>query len=130
MFVLDSQIVFRLAEDPDFRCRCLGNARAIDGRPCVEVQLADGKVNVIDNFVYLGDCIYPGGDCEVATIKDAALDGENLEKRYPSQAIPLNTRGQMYNSCARGMMLYSSEGWALRQKDKKCLECSERAMLL
>ena len=29
--------------------------QAIDGRPCVEVQLADGKLDVVDNFVYLGD---------------------------------------------------------------------------
>ena len=53
-----SNIPGRLAEDPDFRCRsCLGNARAVDGRPCVEVQLADGKLDVVDNFVYLGGCI-------------------------------------------------------------------------
>ena len=33
-----SDIQGRLAEDPDFRCRrCLGNARAIDGRSYVEV---------------------------------------------------------------------------------------------
>ena len=74
MFVLGSQKVFCipgiLVEDPDFRCRrCLGNARAIDGRPCVEVQLADGKLDVADNFVCLGDCICPGRCCELATIK-------------------------------------------------------------
>ena len=45
-------------------------------------------------------------------------------------AISLKTRGQMYNSCVRGTMLYSSECWALRQEDKKRLERSERAMLL
>ena len=56
-----SDITSRLVEDPDFRCRrCLGNARAIDGKPCVEVQLADGKFDVVDNFVYHGDCIGPG----------------------------------------------------------------------
>ena len=65
-----SSIPGRLVEDPDFRCRrCLGNARAINGRPCVEAQLADGKLDVVDNFVYLGDCICPGGACELATIK-------------------------------------------------------------
>ena len=52
----------RVVEDLNFRCRrCLGNGGAIDGRPCVEVQLADGKLNVVDNFVYLGDRICPGG---------------------------------------------------------------------
>ena len=40
-----SHIPGRLVEDPNFRCRRrFGNARAIDGRPCVEVQLADGKL--------------------------------------------------------------------------------------
>ena len=57
-------------EDPDFRCRrCLGNAQEIDGRPCVEIQLGDEKPDAVDNFVYLGDCISPGGYCELATIK-------------------------------------------------------------
>ena len=60
----------RLVEDPDFRCRtCLGNARAINGRRCVEFQLADGKLDVVDNFNYLSDCICPGRGCEFATIK-------------------------------------------------------------
>ena len=39
-----SNIPGRLSKDPDFTCGCLGNAKAIDERPCVEVQLADGKV--------------------------------------------------------------------------------------
>ena len=37
------------------------------GRPCVEVQLwlADGKLGIVDTFVCLGDCICPGGGCEL-----------------------------------------------------------------
>ena len=59
-----SDIPRRLVEDPDFRCRrCLGNARAIGKRPCVDVHLS----------VYLGDCICPGGGCELE---------ENLEISY------------------------------------------------
>ena len=38
-------------------------------RPCVEIQLGDEKLDAVDNFVYLGDCISPGGYCELATIK-------------------------------------------------------------
>ena len=65
-----SDIPVRLVEDPDFRCRrCLGNAQEIDGRPCVKIQLGDEKLDAVDNFVYLGDCISPGGYCELATIK-------------------------------------------------------------
>ena len=35
----------------------------------MEVQLGDGKLDVVDNFVYIGDCICLGGGCELATIK-------------------------------------------------------------
>ena len=65
-----SDIPDRLVEDPDFRCRrCIGNARAINGRPCVEVQLAVGRLGVADNFVYLGECSCSGEGCELTTIK-------------------------------------------------------------
>ena len=65
-----SDIPGKVVEEPDFSCkRCLGNARAIDRRHCVELQLPHGKLDVVDNFVYHGDCIFPGGGCELATIK-------------------------------------------------------------
>ena len=65
-----SDIPGQVVEDPDFSCkRCLGNAQAIDRRRCVELQLAHSKLDVVDNFVYHGDCIFPGRGCELATIK-------------------------------------------------------------
>ena len=70
-------------------------------------------------------------ECELPLLRDAALHRENLESSYLCcKAISLNTHGQMYNSCVRGAMLYSSECWDLRKEDKKRLEGSERAMLL
>ena len=129
-----SDIPGRLVENPDFRCRrYLGNTLAIDGRPCVEVQLGDGKLDVVDKFVYLGDCICPGGGCELSTIKTCCSAWGEFRELLPlltCKAISLNTRGQMYNSSVRGTMLYSLECWALRQVDKKGLERRERPMLL
>ena len=78
-----SYVPSRLVQDSDFRCRRgLGSAQAIDGRPCVQVQLADGKPGVVDNFVYLGDCFCLSGGCE-PVLKNAALHGENSENSYP-----------------------------------------------
>ena len=48
----------------------------------------------------------------------------------PGFSVEGKTADQMYNSCFRGTMLYSSECWALRKEYKKRLEHSERAMLL
>ena len=65
--------------DPDFRCkRCLGTAQAIDGRLCTEVQL-----DAVDNFVYLDDCICPGGGFELATIKRCHSALGRLENSCP-----------------------------------------------
>ena len=129
-----SDITGRLVEDPDFRYRrCLGNAGAIDERPCIEVQLADNKPDEVENFVYLGDCNCPGGGCDLPTIKRCCSElgrFRELLSLLTCKAISLKTCGQMYNSCVRGTILCSSECWALRQEDMKCLEHSERAMLL
>ena len=35
----------------------------------MEVQLADGKLDVVDNFAYLCDCICLGRGCDLASIK-------------------------------------------------------------
>ena len=59
-------------------------------------------------------------DVEVVSLpllQDRAEHEENLEKIYLCKAISLNILGQMYNSCVRGMMLYSSKCWALRQEE-------------
>ena len=67
-----SAVPGRLVEDSDFRCsRCICNAQAFDGRSSVEAQPADGKLDVVDNFVYLDNCICPGGGCELATVSAA-----------------------------------------------------------
>ena len=91
-----SDIPGRLVEDPNFRCgRCLGNARAIDRRPCVEVQLADRKVDVADDFVYLGDCICLGEGCELATNKTCRSAWGTFRELLPLltfRAIFFNTR--------------------------------------
>ena len=110
-----SNIPARLVEDPEFRCRrCLGNAQAIDGRSCVEAQLADWKLDVVNNFVYIGDCICLGGDCELATIKRCHSAWGKFRELSPlltCKAISLNTRGQMCNCSVRGTS--HQNGWPL-----------------
>ena len=73
-----SDIPGRLVEDPHFRCRrCLGNAQAIDGRPCIEFQLANDKLDVVGNFICLS------GGCEIVTIKRCHSAWDSLENCYP-----------------------------------------------
>ena len=49
----------RPTEDPNFRFRsCFGNPQAIDRRPGVKVQCADGKIDLVDKCVYLGETVF------------------------------------------------------------------------
>ena len=65
-----NMIASRLVEGPDFMCRtCLGNARKIDGRACVQVQLADDKLNLGGSFFYLAECICLGVGYELVAIE-------------------------------------------------------------
>ena len=74
----------RVVKDPEFRFRrCLGNGRAIDGRPCVEVQLPQGKIDVVDNFVYFGILVTVFEVVSLPLLRDATQHGENLENSYP-----------------------------------------------
>ena len=94
----------RLFEDPVFRCRCLRSAQAIDGRPCVAVEISGGKLDVVDNFIYLGDCTCPVGGCELATTNRC----RSPWRKFRELLLLLTCKQcQMYNSCVRGIMLCS-----------------------
>ena len=80
--------IFSCMKNPGFGCRrCLRNARPIDGKPCVNDQLADGKLDVVDNFVYLLDRICAGGGCELATIKRYRPALGKFTKLFPFKQV-------------------------------------------
>ena len=59
-----SGIKGRLLRESEFTCaRCLGTARAIDGRQSLEVDVGNEKLEVVPEFCYLGDMLSAGGGC-------------------------------------------------------------------
>ena len=58
-----------MLRESEFTCaRCLGTARAIDGRHSLEVEVGNEKLEVVPEFCYLGDMLSAGGGCELAAI--------------------------------------------------------------
>ena len=54
-----------LRPDSESRCaRCLGTARAIDGRQFSEVEAGKEKLGVVPEFCYLGEMLSAGGGCD------------------------------------------------------------------
>ena len=67
-----SDIPGKVVEEPDFSCkRCLGNARAIDRRRCVELQLPHGKLDVVDNLSIMVTVFFQVEVVSLPLLKDA-----------------------------------------------------------
>ena len=122
-----------LHPDPDFRCaRCLGKARPIDGRLVKEVQVDDEKVEAVPEFCYLGDMLSAGGGCELAAVtrcKSAWGKFRQLLPLLTNRNLPLLTRGRVYSTCVRSVMLHAAETWAMTVATLNRLRRNDRAMI-
>lgn len=114
-----------------FRCKsCIGD-EIVDKRiePREEME---GGVEMVDNFVYLGDCIDAAGGCSRAIVgrvrsgwkKFRELSGVLCGKRWS-----LKMKGTVYKTCVRTVMIYGGETWAMRKEDEAVLRRAERAMI-
>ena len=80
-----------------------------------EVQVDDEKVEAVPEFCYLGDIISAGGGCELAAVtrcKSAWGKFQQLLPHLTTRNLPLLTRGRVYSTCVRSVMLHGAETWA------------------
>ena len=123
----------QLVEDPTYRCaRCLGVARAIDGRPMESVMVGDDSLEVVDSFCYLGDMLCAGGGCSLAVttrVKTAWKKFRELSPVLTTRHLSPKTRGRIYNTCVRSAMLHASETWPLTKPILLRLIRNDRAMI-
>ena len=122
-----------LHPDPDFRCaRCLGKARSIDGQTVKEVKVDDEKLEVVPEFCYLGDMLSAGGGCELAAETHCKCARGKFCQLLPlltNRNVPLVTRGRVYSTCVRSVMLHAAETWAMTAATLNRLRRNDRAMI-
>ena len=112
--------------ESEFTCaRCLGTARVIDGRQSLEVEVGNEKLEVAPEFCYLGDMLSAGGGCELA----ARGKFRQLLLLLTNRQVPLLTRGKVYSSCVRSVMLHAAETWAMKADTLNRLRRNDRAMI-
>ena len=96
-----------------FRCvRCLETARAIDEREVSEVEVGNEKLGVVQEFCYLGDMLSAGGGCELAAITRCKCAWGKFRQLLPlltNRHLPFLTRGKVYSSCVRSVMLHAAD---------------------
>ena len=122
-----------LHPEPEFRCaRCLGTARAIDESEVSEVEVGNEKLEVVPEFCYLGDMLSAGGGCELAAITRCKCAWGKFHQLLPlltNRHLPLLTRGKVYSSCVRSVMLHAAETWAMKVDTLNRLRRNDRAMI-
>ena len=122
-----------LHPDPEFRrARCLGTARAIYEREVSEVEVGNEKLEVLPEFCYQGDMLSAGGGCELAAITRCKCAWGKFCQLHPlltNLHLPLLTRGKVYSSCVRSVMLHAAETWAMKVDTLNRLLCNDRAMI-
>ena len=127
-----SGIKGRLLPDSVLRCaRCLGTARAIDERQSLEVEVGNKKLEVVPEFGYLGDMLSAGSGCELAAItrcKCAWSKFWQLLSLLTNRQVPLLTRGKVYSSCVRSVMLHAAETCAMKADTLNHLQRNDCAM--
>ena len=122
-----------LTPDPLYTCpRCKGTARPVDGRPAKEVTVGEHKLEVVHEFCYLGDMLSSGGGCELAVTVRCRTAWGKFRELLPvltNRHLPLTSRGRVYSTCIRSVMLHGAETWAATSITLNRLRRNDRAMI-
>ena len=128
-----SDIKGRLLPDSVFRCaRCLGLPGLFVERQSLEIEVGNEKLEVVSGFCYFGDMLSAGGGCELAAITCCKYAWGKFRQLLPhltNRQVPLLTRGKVYSSCVRSVMLHAAETWAMKEDTLNRLRRNDRAMI-
>ena len=78
----------------------------------LEVEVGNEKLKVVPEFCYPGDMLSAGGGCELAAITRCKCAWGKFRQLLPlltNRQVPLLTRGKVYSSCVRSVMLHAAE---------------------
>ena len=97
-----------------------------------EVKVDDEKLEAVPEFCYLGDMLSAGGGCELAAVTRCKCAWGKFRQLLPlltNRNVPLVTRGRMYSTCVRSLMLHAAETWAMTVATLYRLRRNDRAMI-
>ena len=90
------------------------------------------KLEAVPEFCYLGDMLSAGGGCELAAITRCKCAWGKFRQLLPfltNHHLPLLTRGKVYSSSVRSVMLHAAETWAMKVDTLNRLRHNDRAMI-
>ena len=81
-----------------------------------EVKVDDETLEAVPEFCYLGDMLSAGGGCDLAAVTHCKCALGKFRQLLPlltNGNVPLVTRGRVYSTCVRSVMLHAAETWAM-----------------
>ena len=87
---------------------------------------------VVQRFCYLGDTIEAQGGASAGVIARVRSGWSKFRELLPlltSKALPLSTKGRVYQACVHSVMMYESEIWPVRAEDMCCMERNDMQMI-
>ena len=86
----------------------------------------------LSQFCYLGHMLSAEGGSELAAITRCKCAWDKFRQLLPlltNHHLPLLTRGKVYSSCVRSVMLHAAETWAMKVDTLNRLRHNDRAMI-
>ena len=97
-----------------------------------EVKVDDEKLEAVPEYCYLGDMLSAGGGCELAAVTRCKCAWGKFRQLLPlltNRNVPIVTRGCVYSTCVRSVMLHAAETWAMTAATLNRLRRNDRAMI-
>ena len=119
-------------EDPNYICpACTGQVAREEEDD--DVLLIDGEVvEEVREFCYLGDLLDTEGSVERTVrmrVAAAWRKWREIASLLINKAIPLTSRGRVYDACIRSVLLYGAEVWAMTDRVQTIVTSCDRRIL-
>ena len=129
-----SDVKGKLKPDPSFQCRsCIDKTQCVDSAaPVVEDVGADGEIEHVERFCYLGDMIGRGGGAEDAArcrIRCAWGKFNDVSHFLTRRGLSLKRKGCIYDLYVRRTLVHGSETWPMKAVDVQQITRTERSMV-
>ncbi|KAK3896219.1 hypothetical protein Pcinc_000141 [Petrolisthes cinctipes] len=127
-----SGITGRLKDDKRFMCKRCKKMAVADDSDIEKVYLDGEAIEVVEKFCYLGDTIGAQGGAGAGVMARVRRGWSRFRELLPlltSRALPLLTKGRVYQACVPSVMMYGSETWPVRVEDMCCMERNDMRMI-
>ena len=98
-----------------------------------ELTLNGGdKCEVVNKFCYLGDMLSVGGGADAAVVTRISSGWKKFRELQPiltAKYVSCKTKGILYTSCVRSIMIYGAETWPMKKVISQLLDRAEMRMV-